>query len=55
MKPYVTRPNEYLEPRIGKDGVSAWPARTVIDVFQSTVERFPNEPALYYKQIHEVR
>lgn len=49
-KYYITEPNGYLEPRVGKEGVAAWPAQTIIEVFQSTVDRFPNEPALCYKR-----
>lgn len=45
----MTEPNGYLEPRIAKEGVAAWPAQTVIEVFQSVVDRFGNEPALCYK------
>ncbi len=48
-KYFVTEPNGYLEPRIAKEGVAAWPAQTVIEVFQSVVDRFGNEPALCYK------
>jgi hypothetical protein len=46
---YSTVPNGYIEPRLSKEGVGAWPAQTVIDVFQSTVDRFGNEPAMCYK------
>lgn len=49
-KHYVTEPSGYLEPRIAKEGVGAWPAQTVIEVFQSTVSSFGNEPALCYKK-----
>eukprot|EP01031_Cornospumella_fuschlensis_P005952 gene5952-7401_t len=49
-KHYVTEPTGYLEPKVGKSGVAAWPAKTVIELFQTTVERFPNEPALLYKR-----
>eukprot|EP00981_Chlorochromonas_danica_P012193 scaffold4610_cov180-Ochromonas_danica.AAC.10 len=28
----------------------SWPAKTVIEIFQTTVERFPNEVALCYKR-----
>lgn len=49
-KYFTTEPNGYLEPRMEKEGVGAWPAITVIDVFQNTVDRFGNEPALCYKR-----
>ena len=46
---FITEPNGYLEPRIAEDGVGAWPATTVLDVFRATVNQFGNEPAMCYK------
>ncbi|RYY73916.1 hypothetical protein EON63_19795 [archaeon] len=53
-KHYVTEPVGYLEPKVAESGVAAWPAKTVIELFQTTVERFPNEPALLYKRPEHV-
>jgi hypothetical protein len=47
---YVTEPNAYLEPKIGKSGYAAQPAKTVIEVFRETVQKHGNQPALCYKR-----
>ena len=49
QKSYVTDPAAYLEPRIDKEGYGSLPAKTVIEVFQESVQKHPNEPALCFK------
>ena len=47
---YMTEPNGYLEPKIGKTGAAAQPAKTVMEVFKETVEKHGSRPALCYKR-----
>lgn len=47
-KRYITEPNGYLEPTLGT-GVAGWDAKTVIDVFQETVRKHGDKPALCFK------
>jgi hypothetical protein len=48
-KYWVTEPNAYLEPRIGKAGYSAMPAKTIIQAFQDTVRKHGNQKAMAAK------
>jgi hypothetical protein len=52
---YVTEPTAYLEPRITKTGYGSRPAKTVIEVFQTTVQAHGNQPALCFKHAVDVR
>jgi hypothetical protein len=47
---YITEPQEYLEPKITKTGFGAIPAKTVIEVFQETVRKHGDRPAMCYKR-----
>ena len=47
---WCTEPDGYLEPKIGPDGTEAGrPAKTVIEVFESTAEKYATENALAQK------
>lgn len=46
---WVTEPNAYLEPKIGKTGYAAQPPKTVIQTFQDTVRKHGNENAMAAK------
>ena len=41
--------------RMGKEGLAARPTETVFQVFNATVERIPNAPALHQKRPKSVR
>jgi hypothetical protein len=43
---WVTEPNAYLEPKIGKTGFAALPPKTVIQAFQDTVRKHGNQKAM---------
>jgi hypothetical protein len=51
---WVTEPNAYLEPKLGKSGTAAFPTRTVIECFQETVRKHGNCKALAGKVIVNV-
>jgi hypothetical protein len=52
---WVTEPNAYLEPKIGKSGYAAMPPKTVIQVFQDTVRKHGGENAMAVKVKVNVR
>ena len=52
---WVTEPNAYLEPKIGKTGYAAQPPKTVIQTFQDTVRKHGNENAMAAKLKVNVR
>ena len=47
---WVTKPDGYLEPKLTKSGQGSIPAKTVIQVFQETVSKHGNRPALLLKR-----
>ncbi len=47
-KRYITEPHGYLEPPMG-EGVAGWKPKTVIEVFQETVRKHGDKPALCFK------
>jgi len=47
---WVTDPNAYLEPQIGRTGAASLPALTVVEVFRNTVTKFADQPALCLKR-----
>lgn len=48
-KYFTTLPNGYLEPRLGLTGYEAVTPQTVIEVFQETVTKHGDQPAMCYK------
>ncbi len=49
----TTDPKECVDIRLNTStsaGAAAFPPRTVIDIFQSTMDRFPNKGALFFKK-----
>jgi hypothetical protein len=52
---WTTEPNGYLEPKIGKSGQAAVPAKTVIEIFQQTVAKHGTRNALYLKRAAKAR
>ena len=54
-KHWVTEPNGYLEPKIGKSGFASTPSKTVIEVFQECVAKHGDKKALYLKRPVNVR
>jgi hypothetical protein len=52
---WVTEPNAYLEPKIGKTGFAALPPKTVIQAFQDTVRKHGNQKAMAAKLKVNVR
>lgn len=46
---WVTEPNGYIEPKIGRSGIASIPAKTVIQVFQETVRKHGDKKALCAK------
>jgi hypothetical protein len=46
---YTVDPAGCLEPVIGQ-GVAGWKPKTVIEVFQETVRKHPEQPALCFKK-----
>ena len=51
---WVTKPTDYLEPKIDKTGYGSIPAITIIQQFQNCVERFPTIKALASKRAVDV-
>ena len=51
MSHYVTEPNGYREPVIGKTGYAARPPMTVPQQFQATAAKFPDRPAMAVKRV----
>lgn len=49
-KHWVTEPNGYLEPKIGKSGFASTPSKTVIEVFQECISKHGDKKALYLKR-----
>ena len=48
---WVTEPDAYLEPRgVGVLGGTSDPAKTIIEVFQDTVSRHGDQPAMALKR-----
>lgn len=52
---WVTEPNAYLEPKIGKSGFAAKAPKTVIQAFQETVQKHGNQNAMACKLKVNVR
>jgi long-chain-fatty-acid--CoA ligase ACSBG len=50
MSNYVTVPDGYLEPKIAASGFAAEPAKTVVEVFEATVQKHGSRPALALKR-----
>lgn len=46
---WVTEPNAYLEPKIGKSGYAAKAPKTVIQAFQETVSKHGSQNAMAAK------
>lgn len=46
---WVTEPNAYLEPKIGKSGFAAKAPKTVIQAFQETVQKHGHQNAMAAK------
>ncbi len=51
MSHYVTEPDGYREPVIGKTGYAARPPMTVPQQFQATAAKFPDRPAMAVKRV----
>ena len=49
-KHWISDPNGYLEPQIGKSGYAATPAKTVVQVFQDCIAAHGTKNALYQKR-----
>ena len=52
---FVTEPNQYLEPKVTKDGFGSREPYTVIHAFREAVRKFPNEKAMALKRPVNVR
>ncbi len=51
MSHFVTEPDGYKEPVIGESGFAARPPKTVPQVFEETVKKFPDRPAMAAKRV----
>ena len=49
-KVWVTEPNGYLEPKLGRSGIAARAPKTIIEVFKKTAEANASKPALWLKR-----
>lgn len=47
---WTTEPDGYVEPQLTKSGQASIPAKTVIQVFQETVAKHGNRPAMHVKR-----
>jgi hypothetical protein len=47
---WTTEPNGYLEPRLSDYGTSSLTPKTVIQIFQETVQKHGNEKAMAIKR-----
>ena len=47
---WVTKPTDYLEPKIDKTGFGSIPAVTIIDQFKTVAKKFPTTKALAVKR-----
>eukprot|EP00605_Chrysophyceae_sp_TOSAG23-4_P001818 GSChrysophyteH1.ASY1.ANO1.2008.1 assembled CDS len=52
---YTCVPDGYLEPKIGSSGTAAWPAKSVIEIFKETRDRWGSRPALAYESNAEFK
>lgn len=51
----TTRPEEAVSIRMGEAGAAAYPAKTVVEVFQATVENHGGKNAMAQKKKVDVR
>jgi hypothetical protein len=52
---WVTDPDAYLEPKIGKSGFEARVPKTVVDVFKETLAKHGDRKALFLKRAVKVK
>lgn len=51
----TTRADGEVDIRMEAEGPGAWPATTVFQVFEQTVKKYGDRPALHFKKVPRVR